>query len=60
MLWDANCEKAAIGQGAAVVFDSLDTLKEGSLHNDTHLPTIMCWQKLGFDYPLCVGKCISF
>ena len=29
MLWDANCEKAAIGQGAAVVFDSLDTLKEG-------------------------------
>ena len=31
-----------------------------SLHHDTHLPTLMCWQTAGFDDILCVGNCISF
>jgi hypothetical protein len=29
LLWAVSCGKAAMGQGPAVVFDSLDTLKEG-------------------------------
>ena len=31
-----------------------------ALHHDTHLPTLICWQKVGFSYTLCVGNSMSF
>ena len=30
-----------------------------ALHHDIHLPTVICWQKIGFNYTLCVGNCIT-
>ena len=30
-----------------------------SLHH-THLPTVICWQMVGFDYTLCAGNCTTF
>jgi len=35
-------------------FDKPDTL-----HHDTHLPTLICWQMIGFDNTLCVGNCTT-
>jgi hypothetical protein len=32
----------------------------GTLHHDTHLPTLICWQMVGFDNTLCVGNCTIF
>ena len=31
-----------------------------SLHHDTYLPTLICWQMIGFDNTLCVGNCTTF
>ena len=31
-----------------------------ALHHDTHLPTLICWQMIGFDNTLCVGNCTTF
>ena len=39
---------------------TLGWLWHRTLHYYTHLPTVMCWQKVGFNYILCVEKCVTF
>ena len=46
--------------GAAQRVDVLPRTDGGRpLHHDTHLPTLICWQMIGFDNTLCVGNCTT-